>query len=153
VVSPIDTTPNRAEVVPGKMLIVNANTPFSRIVDGDTTSWTAVDPLANAEITIKLLRPVTVESLGIWLTVDDGDGLAVVKDATFLADGKTVLNTTLEKRRGQQKLALKAPVTFRELTLKVLSVYPLEKEWGSIGEIEAFDAEGKNVLLTPPAGG
>jgi hypothetical protein len=32
----------------------------------------------------------------------------------------------------------------------VLSSYPGEQPWGSIGEIEAFDEEGKNVLLNPP---
>ena len=34
--------------------------------------------------------------------------------------------------------------------MAVHSSYPGEQVWGSIGEIEGFDAAGKNVLLAPP---
>jgi hypothetical protein len=36
------------------------------------------------------------------------------------------------------------------LTLTVLSVHSSENAWGSIGEIEGFDAAGENVLASPP---
>ncbi len=34
--------------------------------------------------------------------------------------------------------------------MTVRSVHPGDAVWGSIGEVEAFDAEGKNALLSPP---
>ena len=32
----------------------------------------------------------------------------------------------------------------------MLSSYPGENEWGSLSEIEGFDKDGQNVLLSPP---
>ena len=68
----------------------------------------------------------------------------------FLADGDEILKTTLENKRGQQKLELAKPATFEKLTFKVISSRPGESQWGSLGEIEGFDKLGKNVLLSPP---
>jgi hypothetical protein len=107
-----------------------------------------LDPLEGAAVTIRLKRPVTVESLGVWLTISKG--ISVAKDVAFEGDGKEILKTTLESKKGQQKFDLAKAATFRELTLKVHSIDPGDVVWGSIGEIEAFDAAGKNALLSPP---
>jgi len=137
-----------AEVLPGKGLALNRSTPLWRIVDGVTHSWSVLDPLAKAEVTVRLKQPVTAQELVVWLTVSPG--LAVAKDVSFQADGTEILQATLESKRGQQAFALPRPATFRELKLVVRSTYPGENVWGSLGEIEALDAAGRNVLLSPP---
>jgi len=139
---------NDAEIVPGSHLRVNRSTPLWKLVDGVTHTWSVLDPLEDASLTIRLQGPVTVESLAAWLTVSPG--LAVAKDVSFEGDGKEILRATLENQKGRQKLALTKPATFTELTMTVHSTHPGENAWGSIGEIEGFDSEGKNVLLSPP---
>jgi len=137
-----------AEVAAGAGLRVNARTPLWRLLDGVTHSWSVLDPTEGAAVTIRLKKPVTAESVAVWQTISPG--LCVPKDVTFLAGGREVLQATLAAARGQQRFALARPATFQELTLQVRSTYPGEQVWGSIGEIEALDAQGKNVLLSPP---
>ena len=137
-----------AEVVAGPGLRVNRSTPLWRIVDGVTHSWSVLDPLQDATLTIRLKQPVTVESLAVWLTVSPG--LAVAKEVSFAADGKEIVRKALESKRGQQKVLLAKPATFRELTMTVHATFPGQQEWGSLSEVEGFDASGKNVLLAPP---
>ena len=137
-----------ADVVPAPALKINRSTPLWKIVDGVSHSWSVLDPLDKAVVTIRLKQPVTVESLAVWPTISAG--LAVAKEVSFEADGKEILRATLEAKKGQQKFPLAKPATFKELKLTVLSTYPGEQAWGSIGEIEGFDAAGKNVLLAPP---
>jgi len=137
-----------AKVTPGKGLILNKSTPLERMFDGVTHSWSVLDPLAGAEVTVELKHPVTVRSLAVWLTISKG--LSVARDVVFLADGKEVLKAALAAKKGRQKLDLAKPATFRKLTLRVASTRPGKNEWGSVSEIEAFDAAGRNVLLSPP---
>ena len=137
-----------AEVVPGESLKVNASTPLWKIVDGVTHSWSVLDPLADASLTIRLKKPVTVEKLAVWLTVSPG--LALAKEIAFSTDGKEVLHVTLEARKGRQEFPLDGPVILKDLKLSVLSVHPGQNAWGSIGEIEGFNAAGENVLASPP---
>jgi hypothetical protein len=139
---------NDAQVEAGKGLRVNRSTPLWKIVDGVTHSWSVLDPLQGAQVTIRLKQPVTAESLAVWLTVSRG--LPLAKDISFQADGKEVLKATLAPKAGQQKFRLPAPATFQSLTFQVHSTVPGEQDWGSLGEIEAFDAAGKNVVLSPP---
>ncbi len=137
-----------AEVVPGAGLRINRSTPLWKLVDGVWHSWSVLDPLQGASVTIKLKGPVTVESLAVYLTISQG--LAVAKEVSFEGDGKEILKATLESKKGQQKLPLAKPATFSELKMTVHSTYPGEQVWGSVGEIEGFDGSGKNVLLSPP---
>ena len=132
----------------GKQMRVNAATPFARIIDGVTNSWTVVDPLEGGEFTIKPAAAVTVESVGVWATVSKG--LAVAKEVTFWGDGKELLKVTLENKAGEQKFALPAAATLKELKVTVQSAYPGEQKWGSIGEVAGYDAAGKNVLVSKP---
>ena len=138
---------NDAEVVPGAGLHVNRSTPLWKIVDGVTHSWSVLDPMEKASITIRLKQPVTVESLALWLTVSPG--LAVAKEVAFQAAGREILRATLENKRGRQKFPLEKPATFDALEMTVLSTYPGKNLWGSISEIEGVDAQGENLLLSP----
>ncbi len=137
-----------AEIVPDKSLKINPRTPLWRIVDGVPHTWSVLDPLQGASITIRLPKPVTAESVAVWLTISKG--LPVAKQVSFAADGREVLKVELANKSGQQKFLLPKPVTFKELTFTVHSTYPNEHDWGSVGEIEAFDSQGKNVVLSPP---
>ena len=144
----LPTRVSDAEIVPGKGLIINPSTPLWKLLDGDRSSWSVLDPLEGATLTIKLGRPVTVASLSVWLTISPG--LAVAKEVRFLADGREIIRATLGSKTGEQRLDLPQPATFQELTLEVLSTYPGEQVWGSLGEIEGFDRDGGNALLCPP---
>jgi hypothetical protein len=137
-----------AEVIPAEHLAINRKTPLWKIVDGVTHSWSVLDPLLDASITIRLQQPVTVTSLAVWPTVSSG--LPLPKEVVFFGDGRELLVATMRAEKGQQKFTLPEPATFRELKMTVRSTYPGDNQWGSIGEIEAFDAAGKNVLLAPP---
>jgi len=137
-----------AEVAAGPGLKINSSTPLWKMVDGVWHSWSVLDPLDKAEVTIRLKQPVTIESLAVWPTISGG--LAVAKEVSFEAGGKEILRATLESKKGQQKFPLAKPVTLKDLKFTVLSTYPGEQVWGSIGEIEGFDASGKDVLLAPP---
>jgi len=144
----LDRQVSDAQVVGGAGLRINKSTPLWKIIDGVTHSWSVLDPLEGASVAIRLKQPVTATHLAVHLTVSPG--LALAKDVAFDADSKEVLRASLEPKRGQQKFALPAPATFKELTFRVLSVRPDKQAWGSISEIEAFDAAGKNVLVSPP---
>jgi len=139
---------NDADVVPAPELKINHSTPLWKLVDGVSHGWSVLDPLDKATVTIRVKQPVTIESLAVWPTISDG--LAVAKAVSFEADGKEILRATLESKKGQQKFRLAKPATLKELKFTVQSTYPGEQVWGSIGEIEGFDAAGKNLLLAPP---
>ena len=137
-----------ATIEPGKDLRINTKTPLWKLLDGDLTSWSVLDPLEGASLTVKLPKPVTVQSLAVAVTVSKG--LATPKEVSFEAGGAEILKTALAAKPGRQKFDLPKPATFQELKLKVLSVTPGEQVWGSLGEIEGLDKDGNNVLLSPP---
>lgn len=137
-----------ARVVPSAGLKINRSTPLWKLVDGVTHTWSVLDPLEGASVTVVPKRPVTIRRVAVWLTVSKG--LAVAKDVSFSADGKEILKATLEAKRGRQSFPLPKPVTLNELTITVRSTFPGQQVWGSIGEIEGFGASGENVLLSPP---
>jgi hypothetical protein len=139
---------SEAMVEAGPGLRVNPKTPLWRLVDGDASSWSVLDPLEGARLTIRLPRPVTVVSLGVAVTVSKG--LALPAEVEFEAGGRELLKARLTGQRGVQKFSLPEPATFQELSLRVLSVAPGEQVWGSLGEVEGYDREGKNVLLCRP---
>jgi len=135
-------------VIPGKTLKLNPRTPLERIFDGDITSWSVLDPLENAELTLKLKKEVEIKEIGIAVTISSG--LSVVKDFVILGDNKEILRGTLEEKKGLQKFQLQNPVKLSSITFKVISIYPHENEYGSIGEIAGYDKDGNNVFLSPP---
>jgi hypothetical protein len=136
------------EIVASSQLRINNSTPLWKIFDGVTHSWSVLDPLEGAAFTLKLDRPVEVQRLGVWLTIS-GD-LSVAREVSFKADGKEIATATLKNQKGRQDVVLEAPVTLRELSVAVNSTYAGGQAWGSVGEIEGFDGEGRNVLLSAP---
>jgi len=137
-----------AEVIAAENLRINRSNPLWKILDGTTHSWSVLDPMEGASFNVKLKAPVTVAKLGVWLTISNG--LAVAKEVVFEADGKPLVTATLKAEKGRQEIVLPQPATFTELTMKVVSAEAGTNVWGSIGELEGFDAEGRNVLLSPP---
>ena len=138
-----------ATVEPGPGLRVNQSTPLWRLVDGVTNSWTALDPLEGANVTVRLPAPVTVKGLAVSLTISPG--LSVASEIVFEGDGRLLLRPALDSaKRGQQRFDLPPPATFRDLKVTVTAAVAGQNVWGSLGEVEAFDAAGKNVLLSPP---
>jgi len=112
---------SEATVEAADRMNVNPKTPYSRIVDGTTHSWTALDPLNGAEFTIKLNEPVTIERLAVWLTLS-GE-MPVAKKMVFRGDGEKLLEADLEKKKGEQAFELSKPATFKELTVQVTETY------------------------------
>jgi len=137
-----------AVIEPAENLRINPRTPLWKLVDGDVFSWSVLDPLEGASVTVKLNKPATVESLAVWLTISEG--LAVASEIVFEADGKKVLTAKVAAERGRQKFDLPAPTTLTELTLRISSVKSGYHEWGSLSEVEGFDRQGRNVLLSAP---
>ena len=136
-----------AEIIPDPSLRINEDAPLWKIFDGVTHTWSVLDPLEGAGFTVKLKTPVKVEKLAVWLTASPR--LSVAKDVEFLADGRPLVSGTLESKLGSQELSF-APTELTELTVRVKSTYEGEQPWGSISEIEGFDAEGQSVLLCAP---
>lgn len=139
---------SNAVVEPGPGLRVNPKTPLWRLLDGDVSSWSVLDPMEGARLTVRLPRPVTVVGLGVAVTVSKG--LTLPAEVAFAAGGRELLKARLTGQGGVQRFNLSEPATFQELTLRVLSVTPGEQVWGSLGEIEGYDHEGRNVLLSRP---
>jgi len=139
---------SNAVITPAKNLKINRKTPLWKLLDGVTHSWSVLDPLQGASITIKPPGKVTVKSLAIWLTVSKD--LAVAKEARFEGDGKEILRATLAAKKGRQKFDLPKPATFSKLKITITATFSAKNVWGSLGEIEGFDKNGKNVLLSPP---
>ncbi len=137
-----------AAIEPSAKLRINRKTPLWKLLDGDLSSWSVLDPLEGASFTIRLAKPVTVRSLAVSVTVSKG--LSLPKEISFAAGGAELLRTALEPKPGRQKVALASPATFQELTIKVTAIIKGAQEWGSLGEIEAYDANDLNVLLSPP---
>jgi hypothetical protein len=141
-------TRSNAEVVPGKGVIVNGSRPLYMMVDGKPDTSAVLDPMTGASFTIKLKAPVTAVALAVQSTTNPKE--AVAKEIAFEAGGKEILKVTLEKKPQLQKFDLTEPATFQEITVKVLSAYPEENVWGAIAEVQAFDKDGRNLLLSEP---
>ena len=137
-----------AEVTWSENLRINRSNPLWKILDGTTHTWSVLDPLEGASVTVTLKQPVTITKLGVWLTIS-GD-LAVAKDVVFEADGQPLVTATLQAEKGRQEIPLPQPATFTSLTMKITSTHAGGQVWGSIGELEGFDAAGRNVLLSVP---
>jgi hypothetical protein len=141
-------TRSNAEVVPGKGVIVNGSRPLYMMVDGKPDTSAVLNPMTGASFTIKLKAPVTAVALAVQSTTNPKE--AVAKEIAFEAGGKEILKVTLEKKPQLQKFDLTEPATFQEITVKVLSAYPEENVWGAIAEVQAFDKDGRNLLLSEP---
>jgi hypothetical protein len=137
-----------AAIEPGPGLRIDSKTALWKLVDGNVSSWSVLDPMQGARLTVRLRQPATVTGLGVAVRI--AKSLAEPMDVVFTSGGKELLKTTLAARGGIQKFTLSQPATLQELSLEILSVAPGEQVSGALGEIEGYDREGNNVLLCPP---
>jgi len=137
-----------AKITAGKGLRLNSRTPLWRMVDGDETSWSVLDPLEGAEWTVILDQSVTVRRVAFWVTVSPG--LSLPEEIVLVVDDKQAGQFLLQPKRGKQEFDLDSPATGQSWRFTVTKVKPGDQVWGSIGEIAAYDAEGQNVFLSPP---
>lgn len=138
-----------AVVEAGAGLRLNKKAPLTNLVDGKPGSAAALDPLAGAAVTVVLKAPVTVASLAVTLTPGE-EAASTATELVFLGDGRELLTTAVEPRKGQQKLPLPAPATFSRLEMRVSKATAGKAVWGQVNEIEAFDAQGANLLKSEP---
>lgn len=137
-----------ATVTPAPHMRVNRSTPYERLVDGVTHSWTAIDPLEGGQFNIKLDKPATIHAVALHLTVSGT--MPTASKVTFSAGDRKLIAVDLERKKGQQRFDLPQPAKVETLTVRIDAATESEQAWGSISEVEAFDAEGKNVLLSRP---
>jgi hypothetical protein len=139
---------SKAHIQPGNQLTLNRKAPLWKIVDGDRTSWSVLDPLMGASFTINLDKQATVRSFAIWLT--SSKGLSLAKNVHFQTNGRTILKAKLLPKAGKQLFYLPNPATLSVLSITVTDVYPGDTIWGSLAEVEAFDNNNRNILLSKP---
>jgi hypothetical protein len=138
-------TKSDAQIDKGANMKVNGQRPLFLMLDGKANTSAVIDPPQGVEFTIKPTKAVTVQKLA--LAVETGN-YTVAREVEFLGDGKSLLKVELANKKGLQEFPLKEPATFAALTVKVLSAYEGKAGFGAIGEVQALDAEGKNVLLS-----
>lgn len=139
---------SEATIEAGRGLRINQQRPLALMVDGKANSSAIIDPLKGSSFKIITTQEVTVIKLAIKLQANPP--MDVISDIEFLADGKSILRTPLKNENARQEFALEAPVKFKELSVQIHDVAEGEKRYGAVAEIEALDAEGKNVLLSVP---
>ncbi len=128
---------------------VNKACSFEKLFDGGLTTWTIFEPLLNGGLTLSLKEPVTVVKFSIHVTNQKGYGRPT--EVTLTGDGQALCVIPLEWRAGNQDFELPAPATFTNLAIKVTKVSAeSDNPIGSLGEIAAYDAEGKSVLAHKP---
>ncbi|MGQ9506032.1 MAG: hypothetical protein ACUVQR_14100 [Thermogutta sp.] len=137
-----------ANIVPAKELRLNSRTPLWKMVDGDETSWSVLDPLQDAQWALILDQPATVQRIAIWVTVSPG--LSLPEEVILTVDDKQVGQFSLQAKRGKQEFDLGSPVTGRAWQFRVTQTKPGNQVWGSIGEIAGYAPDGRNVFLSPP---
>ena len=144
----LDREVSDARIEPAKSLHLNPTTPMHKLVDGDLSSWTVLDPLEGSSVTIRPAQPAILVSVGVALTVSPG--LSLPREMIFESGGKELLKMAPIPRNGRQKFALPQAVRIEELTVRITAITPGRELYGSLGEIEAWNIEGTNVLLSPP---
>ena len=144
-VDPDPFTETDVAVEGAKALRVNPGRPLVYMLDGNGHTSAILDPLVGAALTFAPQKAATITAVGIANCLQAG--YAVAKEVSVAADGKEVLKATLRKEAVLQRFDLPSPITFRKLTVKVLSSYPDKLDLGAVAEVQAFDADEQNVLL------
>lgn len=137
-----------AEIQPSPGLRLNPKTPLWRMVDGDESSWSVLDPLENAEWSIRLREPAAISQIAFWITVSPG--LSLPGEIALIEGSTEIVKFPLAPKRGKQVFVLPHPITAQEFRFRVTKVLPGEQNWGSISEIAGYDRNGKNLFLSPP---
>ncbi len=139
-------TASDAKIVPVNELRINAQRQLFMMIDGNQRSSAVIDPLKDAAFTIQLPEQVTASKLALVHTA--GENNDSIRRVEFLADGRSILQAAVTNER-RQEFDLPQAATFRELTVRVLEIAEGKNHYGIINEIEAINAEGKNVLESP----
>ncbi|GAB6166558.1 hypothetical protein JCM19992_25580 [Thermostilla marina] len=137
-----------AEVIPAENLRLNPKAPLWKLVDGVETSWSVLDPLAGARVTIRPAEPSEIVEVGVSLTVSTG--LSVAKEIVWSSGGRELVRQSLAPKKGIQTVRLPKPVRVEELTFEIVRVDEGANVWGSLGEVVAKNEAGVNVLESPP---
>ncbi len=124
-------------------LIPNKQVPIENLVDGNSKTMAVIDPMQGAEITFTLDKEETVTKFAVRTVNRPG----MPKEIVFVVDGKTVSSATCDAKPGLTEFTLEKPVTFKEVTMKVISVHEGgEKKYGALNQVQALTADGKDVL-------
>jgi len=134
------------EIIAGEGMVENGSRPYVLILDGSTRTSAVLDPCAGATLTFRYDAPRTVHTFAL----EAYPNYAMPKEFTLWADGQRVLSAEMANERGMQEFALPQPATFTELKLEVRSVWPTERGYGALAELQGLDAEGRNVLKAIP---
>ena len=143
VVSPRPHVESAWPMVVGKGLSENKGRPYVLALDGELSTSALLEPCAGAALTVRLRAAVTAGSVAVAFSPESYDA---PKDVVFLGDDRELLRASLAATKGLQKFTLRQPATFKELTLKVLSVHPGGPGFGALAELQAYDQAGGNVL-------
>ena len=141
-------TVSDAQVEPGKGMKLNRQRPLLNVFDGKLNTSAVIDPPQGIEFTVQLPKAVTATKLAA--AVDAGEARSNPKEVEFVADGKSLLKVEWKNAKGLQEFALPQAATFSALTVKILSAYEGKNGYGAIAEVQALDAGGKNLLVSPP---
>ena len=134
------------EIIKGSGMAENSNRPYIVMFDGKDGTSGIIDPCIGASLTFRFSPAVTVSSFGIQAV----PSYQMPRELSLSADRKEILAATLKNESGMQRFALPRPVTFTSLTFKVHNSYSEGESYGAVAEIQGYDAEGRNVLLSPP---
>jgi len=132
------------QVVPAKGSATKIDGALDALRNGGKLDGPTFEPLQGAAITLRPRRPVTAAGLSIWVGTDAQ--LSVVKELSIEADGREVCRAALARTTEEQRINLAEPVTFAELTLRVLSVEAGTSTAGRINLIDAHDPEGGSAF-------
>ena len=147
VVAPEPKIEAPGEIIAGKGMAESKSRKYVLAFDGDLRTSALLDPCVGSSLTLKLKEAATATSVGIVVSQPP---YQTPKDVVLLADGKEVLKVALEVKAGLQKFNLPAPVTFKEFTFKVITAQKEGSGYTGV-EIQAYDKDGRNVLLCPMA--
>ncbi len=144
---PFPRTVSDIEIVAGEGTGGNPGRPYYLLLDGNLRSSAVVRPMdGGAALTFKLPAEVTVHSVA----VANMPRYVSAKEVSFAVGEREIVRVTLQATAGLQKFPLKEPVTLKALTFRIHSMYPRaenpERNWGAVAEIQAYDAEGNNLL-------
>ena len=137
-----------AVVEPGPNLRINKNNPLWKLLDGDVSSWSVLDPMEGARLTIRLPRAATISGFGVAVTASKD--LAFPSEPIFTSAGKELLKAQLGAATGSAEIQLASPCHRAGVVSPSVDRGPGKQVWGSLGEIEAYDSESRNVLLSRP---
>ncbi len=146
-----DLITKRSEaVITSSKLRLNPARPLMYLADGNPKTSAVLSPVAGSEVTIRYPQPVTVAKF----TLANGPDGKKASEVAVWVGGKEVARASLPDSIEPQAVALAAPVTLQELTLKILAEHPLASgkepiNWGTFTDVCGLDAGGKNVIECP----